>query len=49
MDRESVRETLTHSQAQNEQHEREDQARQAEAVERASASGTVADGDNPSG
>ena len=49
LDRESFREALTHFQALNEQHEREDHARQAEAMERASASGTVADDDNPSG
>ena len=49
MDRESVREALLHFQAVNEQHEREDHARQAEAMERASASCTVADDENPSG
>ena len=38
-----------HFQALNEQHEREEHARQAEAMERASASGTVADDENPSG
>ena len=38
LDRESVREALLHFQALNEQHEREDHARQAEALERASAS-----------
>ena len=37
LDRESVRQALSHFQALNEQHEREDHARQAEAVERASA------------
>ena len=46
LDRESVREGLLHF---HEQHEREEHARQAEAVERASASGTVADDENPSG
>ena len=49
LDRESVREGLLHFQALNEQHEREEYARQAEAMERASASGTVADDENPSG
>ena len=49
LDRESVREGLLHFQALNEQHEREEHARQAEAMERASASGTVADDENPSG
>ena len=49
LDRESVRQALSHFQALNEQHEREDHARQAEAVERASASGTVADDETPSG
>ena len=49
LDRESVREGLLHFQALHEQHEREEHARQAEAVERASASGTVADDENPSG
>ena len=49
LDRESVREGLLHFQALREQHEREGHARQAEAVERASASGTVADDENPSG
>ena len=46
---ESAREALIHFQALNEQHEREEHARQAEAMERASASGTVADDENPSG
>ena len=45
----AVREGLLHFQALNEQHEREEHARQAEAMERASASGTVADDENPSG
>ena len=49
LDRESVREGLLHFQALHEQHEREEHARQAEAMERASASGTVADDENPSG
>ena len=49
LDRESVREGLLHFQALNEQHEREEHARRAEAMERASASGTVADDENPSG
>ena len=49
LDRESVREGLLHFQALHEQHEREEHARQAEAMERASASGTAADGENPSG
>ena len=49
LDRESVREGLLHFQALHEQHEREEHARQAEATERASASGTVADDENPSG
>ena len=49
LDRESVREALSHFQALNEQHEREEHARQAEAVERASASGAVADDENQSG
>ena len=44
LDRVSVRQALSHFQALNEQHEREDHARQAEAVERASASGTVGNG-----
>ena len=43
LDRESVREGLLHCQALNEQYEREEHARQVEAMERASASGTVAD------
>ena len=49
LDRESVREGLLHFQALHEQHEREEHARQAEAMERASASGTAADDENPSG
>ena len=49
LDRESVREGLLHFQALHEQHEREEHARQAEAMERASASGTVADDETPSG
>ena len=49
LDRESVREGLLHFQALHEQHEMEEHARQAEAMERASASGTVADDENPSG
>ena len=49
LDRESVREGLLHFQALHEQHEREEHARQAEVMERASASGTVADDENPSG
>ena len=49
LDRESVREGLLHFQALNEQFEREDHARQVEAMERASASGTVADDEQPSG
>ena len=48
LDRESVREGLLHFLALHEQHEREEHARQAEAMERASASGTVADDENPS-
>ena len=49
LDRESVREALIHFQALNEQQKREEHAFQAEAMERASASGTVADDENPSG
>ena len=49
LDRESVRQALSHFQALNKQHERGEHAHQAEAMERASASGTVADDENPSG
>ena len=49
LDRESVREGLLHFQTLQEQHEREEHARQADAMERASASSTVADDENPSG
>ena len=49
LDRESVREGLLHFQALHEQFEKEDHARQVEAMERASASGTVADDEQPSG
>ena len=49
LDRESVREGLLHFQALNEQFEREEHARQVEAMERASVSGTVADDEKPSG
>ena len=49
LDRESVREGLLHFQALNEQFEREEHARQVEAIERASVSGTVADDEKPSG
>ena len=48
LDRESVREGLLHFQALNEQYEREEHARQVEAMERVSASGTVADDEKPS-
>ena len=47
MDRDSVRKALTHFQALNEQHEREEHSRLE--AERASASGAVADDENLSG